>query len=280
METQLNKDFNEKVEAYKEQLKTVYQQKVAEADDKNYAKEFYRSSIFEQNPNTPKNSYFFNLLSSLLLHNYRLNKTTAFEKTINELGKIRERAEVFTNTLIDVYTDEDAEPITYLEEENLETELYLLSLDLKDLVKLLALFLATKLLLKEFPKDESVEVFSIDRPIEKKTTHNRKLEATVTFSESQQILALHYLLEHLGLHTRRDHNLSDFARFAHLLSRTQITTIDNSPKLSMTKRLFNPKNDHPSLKDLLFIKPFFEKMGLDGIVSIINNEIKYKNENI
>lgn len=278
METELNFDFNNKVVELKTQLTTLYQKKVEQADDKTYARQFYRTSILEQNPNIPKNSYFFNLLTRVLMHNYKLQKATAFEKTMNELGPIRQKAEAYLNILLDVYTDEASEPTTYLEEDNLETELYLLSLDYSELTNSLALFLANTLVLEELPDSATFQTLNIEKSSKPKSTHNRKLDATVTFTESQQVLALHLLFEHLGLHPRRDHSLSDFARFAHLLSRTQITTIDNSPKLSMTKRLLNPKNEHPSLKDLLVIKPYFEKIGLDSIVEKIDTEIKFKQE--
>lgn len=278
MQLSKHKDFNEQIINFHQGLKTIYLQKVEEADNKKYAKAFYRSTVFEKNPNLPKNSFFFDTLSRLLLHNYRLNKENAILNTFNELYLIREKAEIALDISIELLAENLNESSSIYE---IETESYIISLDLPQLTRLLALYLATRKLMTEFPKDEGIELFSLDMPLlDKKSTHNRKLEASVTFTESQQILSLHFLLSHVGLQTRTDHSLADFTRFTHLLSRSPITKVDNSPKLKSIKRLLDYKSNHPTLKDLEFILPFFKNIGLEGAVKLIEQEIKAKKEEI
>jgi len=274
------KDFDEQVNDFYNQLKTDYVSQVEQAEDKEYAKTFYHSLYFERNVNVPKNSFFFDSLSKLLVHHYRLNPKMAIFNTIDQLHIVRGRAEIMLNAKLDVYDDSKSEPISFLQEEQLEKELYLLSLDIPELVNLLALFLATKKLMAEFPKNESIKLFSLDAPLltENNTTKG-KAKVTATFTESQQILAIHFLFESLGIQARRDYSLSAYARFTHLIARKNITIIENSPKHGMIKRLLNFKDEkHPSLKDLKAILPYFKDMRLDGIVENINKEIKFKED--
>jgi len=281
MELQKYKDFNEQVEDFYNQLKTNFLESVEQADDKQYAQEYYRSIYFTRNPEVPKESFFFNTLSKFLIHNYRLNNESAIEKTIDELYLIRERAEQTLNITLDIYAESPEEPMGYLEEARLEHELYLLALDIPELVNMLARFLAIEKLMLEFPKNDDVELFSLQAPImTAKKAHNRKRDDSVVFTESQHLSALFFLLNSVGLVARRDYALASLARFTHLISRTPITEVDNSPKLSMIKRILSFKKNQPSLKDLEFILPYFDKLGLEDAVSDIEKEIKAKEEGL
>jgi len=281
MELRKYNDFDVQVDEFYNQLKTNYLSQIELAKDKEYAKAFFYSQYFERNVNVPKDSFFFDTLTKLLVHHYRLNPEMAIFNTLDQLHLARERAEFVLNTAFDVYdVDSRSEPMSFMQEEVLEKELYLLELDIPELVNLLAIYLATKRLMAEFPKNETVELFSLEAPLlTDKTSFKSNAKVSARFTESQQVLAIHFLFESLGIQARRDYSLSAYARFTHLIARREITVIENSPKHSMIKRLLNFKDEkHPSLKDLKAILPYFKDMRLDGIVANINKEIKFKED--
>ncbi len=280
MELMKYNDFDVQVDEFYNQLKTNYLNQIELATDKEYAKAFFYSQYFERNVNVPKDSFFFNTLSKTLIHNYRLNPEMAIFNTMDKLYLIRERAELILNATLDSYDYAQIDSRSFLQEELLEKELYLLALEVPELVNLLALFLAIKKLKAEFPKDDSIELFSLDAPLlTENTAKKSKAKTTAVFTESQQIIAIHFILESLGVQARRDYSLAAYARFTHLIARKSITIIENSPKHGMIKRLHNYKDEkHPSLKDLKSILPYFKDMRLDAIVEKIEMEINFKEE--
>lgn len=279
MSAEQKKDFPERVATYYKQLKQLYLTKVSEAENKKYAQAYYHTLYFEKNIKLPQNSFFFDALSRILLHEYQINSTEAIFRVMDELYTIRSKSRIIADTIVAEYMDSHPSSMDYIESEKIEEEYYLLSLDITELAELLALFIAVKQLKQEFPKDETMALFSLDMPV--KALDNIKLieENATLFTESQQILALHFLFESLGIVARKDYSLSAYTRFAHLLSRKPITRIENSPKHSMVKRLLNYKNEHPSIKDLQTILPYFQDMRLDKIVEEIEKEIRYKEKN-
>lgn len=280
METGKTGGFDDWVRGYYCELESLYLDKIEGAENKEYARSFYRTLLFERNAKLPKDSFFFNTLSKIFLHNYRLNKANAIIKTIDQLHLIRDRAEMEITFLEDLYQNKSAESF-FLVEETIESEWYLLSLEIHEISDLLAYFLAVRLLLEAYPKNQEVEPFSLEAPLleNKKIPVNKKQEYTTTFTEHQQILALHFLLKQLGITPRADVNISDVARFAHLITKHPITHIDNSRKSQILKNILSEKSDKKHLSDLQFIRPFFEKLLLNKAVETIDQEIKDRKEN-
>ncbi|MBK7128238.1 MAG: hypothetical protein IPM74_12575 [Crocinitomicaceae bacterium] len=280
METEKTGGFDDWVLGYYNELESLYLEKIEESDNKEYAQSFYRNLLFERNAKLPKDSFFFSALSKLFLHCYRLNKENAIIKTIDQLHLVRERAEMEITFLEELYQNKPEES-SFLVEETIESEWYLLSLEIHEISDLLAYFLAVRLLLEAYPKNETAEPFSIDAPVieNKKIPGNRKLDYTTSFTEHHQILALHFLLKQIGITPRVNVNNSDVARFAHLLTKHPITHIDNSRKSQILKRILSEKSDKKHLADLQFIRPFFEKLQLNKAIEAIDQEIKDRKEN-
>lgn len=203
------------------------------------------------------------------------------DETFSKLPDIKFRTEVEIALLEEMYEEETNENFHFLSD-RIGNEQYLMSLEYHELTDLLAFFLAIKSLLEKYPKSEEIEPFSLDAPISEmeKGALNRKHEYSVTFSDKQQALALYFLMEHIGITPRADVNMTDVARFLHLLSNQPITVLDNSAKYGILKKLFNGKSDKAYLKDLETILPYFQKLQLDKAQRMIQEEIKEIKENL
>ncbi|NGF77175.1 hypothetical protein G5B10_14900 [Fluviicola sp. SGL-29] len=273
--------FEDLVSKYIFELENLYLQKIEQSDNKKYASAFYRSSIFERNPKIPKESIFFNFLSRIFLHHYRLNRHSALDETFGKLPDIKFKTEVEIVLLEEMYEEDTNDSFHFLSD-RIGNEQYLMSLEYHELTDLLAFFLAIKSLLEKYPKSEEIEPFSLNAPISEmeKGALNRKHEYSVTFSDKQQALALYFLMEHIGITPRADVNMTDVARFLHLLSNQPITVLDNSAKYGILKKMFNGKSDKAYLKDLETILPYFQKLQLDKAQRMIQEEIKEIKENL
>lgn len=274
MSGSLHNDFDAQVSHYYNSIKALYEKKVAESDNKEYAREHYRDALLERNPKLPKDSFFFNALSKLLIHNYRLNKENALLDTFDDLYKIRRRAEMELAVVEEMYGEFTEEELTFLQVRSIDQEHYLLALEWHELTDLLACFLATRILLEEIPKNESIELYGLKEPLTERTDFNRKKPYSVVFTEHHQAYAAYYLLYHLGIIPGRDCNKSDFYRLVHLLAGHNITHVDNQNKKKIINKLISQKLTEKDIPDLKFIRPFFEKIGLDAIVQMIDNEIR------
>lgn len=274
--------FEEKVTEYIHVLELLYLQGVEGSDNKSYAKAFYRKILLTENKNIPWDSIYFNILAKVFLHSYRLKRSTVLYQTFSRLSDIKKLADSQIFLIEQIHPDEYLEGKHYYNE-TLEYELVLMGMDYPDLVDLLANYLAIKILLEKYPQGEEVEPFSLEAPLHEISTNgavNRIHEYTVVFSDRQQSLAMYFLLEHMGIRNRADVNMSDVARFLHLLSNQPITKMDNSAKYGVLKKLFKGKATQSYLSDLEIILPYFQKLDLDRAVRLISQEIEEIKENL
>ncbi|WP_157976940.1 hypothetical protein [Taibaiella helva] len=92
-------------------------------------------------------------------------------------------------------------------------------------------------------------------------------------TKSRQLLAIYYLLKALGIEARNNGSVSSVARWAHLLTGTKFTTIQNSDIYKKYLRMPNYKTDVPLIEDLKFIRPYFVDLGIEGAVGLIDEEL-------
>ena len=274
-------EFDELSEYYLNQLERNYLEKIETSGNKQYTREYYRAVLFERNPKIPKDSFFFEILTKTFLHFFRLNTNSedAVLATFDNLYEIKERAKKELLLALELYEAESiSDEEIYSIQSMVEKENHLLSLEYYELSDLLAFFLAIRKLLEKYPKDEKIELFSIDAPLEDKPRSGtqRIHDYTLVFTERQQMFALYFLMEQLGLSAARDYNKSDLARFAHLLSKQPWTKLDNSGKYKTLKNLMSKKSSTQNINDLDSILGFFEALDLQKAVKMINAEIEYQ----
>lgn len=101
-------------------------------------------------------------------------------------------------------------------------------------------------------------------------------ETNKEFTTARQVLAITYLLNELNIN-RENTSLTEIAKFIQFLTgrETKALKINDT---TIYKRVKQPlsKTDNAVEKDLQFIRPFFEKLGLQSIINKLNKEIGSK----
>lgn len=100
-------------------------------------------------------------------------------------------------------------------------------------------------------------------------------ENDTDMTEARRLLAIHYLfVSTLGITPRGHTDVSNYARFAHLLLGKKITKLQDSNIYKKYKKLPYFNKGHQLIKDLQFIKPFFVALELQKAVDMIEKEIE------
>lgn len=94
-----------------------------------------------------------------------------------------------------------------------------------------------------------------------------------TITKGRQLLTIYFFLKAFKIEHRTNQNISSVARFLHLLTGTKFTTIQNSEIYKKYQKMPYYKTNEQLLKDLLFIKPYFEELILTEALVLINAEI-------
>ena len=92
-------------------------------------------------------------------------------------------------------------------------------------------------------------------------------------TKARQLLAMYYLLKTIGIEHRENNSVSAVARFIHLLTGTKFTSIQNSDIYKKYLLMPNYKKGEQLIKDLQYIRPYFEESGLLEAVKEIDSEI-------
>jgi hypothetical protein len=95
-------------------------------------------------------------------------------------------------------------------------------------------------------------------------------------TNAQWVLAYHYGYTYLtgGTEPRAMSNLTDVARFIHLLAQKKpILKTNSSDIYQKLQKSPNFKSDQSLITDLIYIKDLFKKHGIDGVIQLIENEI-------
>jgi hypothetical protein len=116
-------------------------------------------------------------------------------------------------------------------------------------------------------KDESVN----ELPFNGKQEDEKSKE----FTKARQLLALHYLLNSsFGVEPRSNVSVSSLTRFAHLMTGTPFTSLQNSEIYKKYRLMPNYKKGFELITDLQFIRPYFVDLGLTEAVNQIDAEIQ------
>ena len=94
-------------------------------------------------------------------------------------------------------------------------------------------------------------------------------------TRSRQMLAIYYLLKgDFNIEHRSTHNVSDVAKFIHLLTGTKFSGLTNSEIYKKYKKIPSHKQGAELIKDLKFIRSYFESLQLKDVVALIDSEIQ------
>lgn len=94
------------------------------------------------------------------------------------------------------------------------------------------------------------------------------------FTKARQLLAIFYLLKaSFDLEPRTTHPVSAFARFAHLLTGTKITNLQNSDIYKKYSQMPDYKSGALLIDDLKFIRPYFEELNIVKALELIDEQI-------
>lgn len=101
-------------------------------------------------------------------------------------------------------------------------------------------------------------------------------ESNKDFTTARQVLAITYLLEELNIN-RNSTSLTEIANFIQFLTgkETGVAKINDTTIYKRVKQPFS-KTDKAAENDLQYIRTYFEKLGLQSIVSKLNKEIGSK----
>jgi hypothetical protein len=98
------------------------------------------------------------------------------------------------------------------------------------------------------------------------------------FSRARQVLALYYLFKACGVEPRKNNNISDVARFAHLVMGVKIVKLQNSEIYDKFQHVPSIKTDEHLVKDLDFLIPYFTSLNLHDIVTLIRHDMQQAGE--
>ncbi len=94
-------------------------------------------------------------------------------------------------------------------------------------------------------------------------------------TEARQLLAVYYLLKSgFGIEHRSSNSVSEVTLFAHLLLGKKYTSLQTSSIYKKYKLIPNYNKDEQLVKDLKYIKPYFEKLDIQKAVELINKDLE------
>lgn len=141
----------------------------------------------------------------------------------------------------------------------------------------------------DFLQNKSSWYFDLDTPFDikcgleiKKLNDVLKLETTTTpkvdprlgeYTNSQLVLIFYYFFKYSGIELRRNTNIAPIAKFLHLITGKEFSNTQNSDFYKKLSKAPNHIVDRSLIDDLNYIKPLFQKVQLNEIVKMIDNEI-------
>ncbi len=100
-------------------------------------------------------------------------------------------------------------------------------------------------------------------------------EQDTEITKARQLLAIYYLLKAgFNLEHRVSGNVSQIAKFVHLMTGTKFTTIQNSDIYKKYLKMPNYKKDKELIKDLKYVRFYFSELALYNVVKLIDEEIQ------
>jgi hypothetical protein len=112
-------------------------------------------------------------------------------------------------------------------------------------------------------------------PQARETETTSETEADNEITKARQLLAIYYLLKAgFKVEHRVSGNVSQIAKFVHLMTGTKFTTIQNSEIYKKYLKMPNYKKDKELIKDLKFVRQYFSDLALYNAVQMIDAEIE------
>ena len=130
--------------------------------------------------------------------------------------------------------------------------------------------------------DNSLERLYLQEPHEKvqlskpaSTEESLGATSDKDITRSRQMLAIYYLLKAgFNIEHRKSSNVSDVAKFVHLMTGTKFNGLSNSEIYKKYKAIPSLKEGTELIKDLKFIRPYFESLEINEAVKMINADIE------
>lgn len=272
--------FEREVANHFEQLHDFYIRKVEESDDKLYAQEYYKKRLLEKNPLLPFGTVFFEQLTLVFDHHYRLKKSTALEQTFEQLTMIRNTSKAASDKLSiaiisnEFYPEDISECHLLLWEYgvNLETilerEQRICEMNEAGLIQKLAIYVAISKLRKRFDESEPIQ-----RNVEKKGdyVHN--------FTQAQQVLFMNYLFRIAGIEPRYDADMTICTEIMHGIAGIPYNRIINSDLYKKLGKPLDNTSKKTTLQNLRFVRAYFERLNRPKILELIDRDIQELEEN-
>ena len=92
-------------------------------------------------------------------------------------------------------------------------------------------------------------------------------------TKARQLLAIYYMLQTIGVEDRESSSVSAIAKLVHLLTGTKLTSLQNSAIYKKYLLMPNYKQGESLIKDLKYIRNYFEDAGLQDALVAIDLEI-------
>lgn len=93
------------------------------------------------------------------------------------------------------------------------------------------------------------------------------------FSNSQLVLIFYYFFKYSGIEPRVNTDIAPIAKFLHLITGKEFSNTQSSDFYKKLSKAPNHVSDKSLIDDLNHIKPLFQKVELNEIVKMIDNEI-------
>ncbi len=92
-------------------------------------------------------------------------------------------------------------------------------------------------------------------------------------TKTRSRLALYYLVKAAGVEPRADSAVSALAKLAHFITGEKLTTLNNSNTYKFYLSMPEYKTAKGRLEDLNYIRPFFEELGMNKALDLIDAEM-------
>lgn len=274
MENITEEQFHDSIEYYSNVLRSAYEAEIEDANDLDYAEKYFQRVLFLENEMVPYKSVTFNEFRFSYNHYNCLNATTSYSKTIELLPRLRT---IGKNSLIEArkyslgnqsaniseWHIKQLEDGSLIEELIQLEELVLQSTD-ENLIGALAVHLAGQQLYKEFKNTQPTQA-------------NPKTKHQYQFTRNEQILAVYYLIQSLGVNPYQVSDRTKLAALFHLImgvpyeSATKLKDLTIYKALSVVPQVVN--DDKQFLKYLRKIRPYFLNANFDSAVEMIDRQI-------
>lgn len=272
-----NELFLKSIEEYKTVLRKEYIKKLAQAEDKNYAENFYQNQLFLKNEMVPYTTVLFFELKFIFEHYQRLlGIDIAYEKTVQHFNEIRILAKnaieigrehlkaITKQPLPQLYQNQIEDKEKQLND-LIEIEEKVLQLTDENLLGALCIHLSGQQLYNQF-KQETTEAL-----IE---TESKKRQ----FTQNERTLALYILLESLGFRQGVNEDRTNLTALYHLIMDSHFnnsTILKNSNIYKALGSAPDVVNDPVRLKRYLQnIRLFFEKANMTEALKLIDKKIE------